>query len=91
MPCSEMTFEMASSLSGFPGTSCEIIFLTIFRTEAAEAFISESREAILTLKKDLSGMPPRGVEISKPVVTRLTVLSCMPTASATSRKDKGFK
>ena len=80
MPSWEMIFEIASSLSGFPGTSLEIIFFTIFRTDAADALMSESRDVIFTLKNDFNGIQPRGVEISKPVVTRLTVLSCIPTA-----------
>ena len=46
---------------------------------------------MLTLKKDFNVKVPLGVFINNPAVTLLTVLSCIPTVSATSFKDKGLR
>ena len=80
----------ASSLNGLPGISLDIIVFIKSRTAAAAVPFSDSEFAIDTLKKDFRVKHPLGVAMSKPLVTRLTVLSCMFTAAATSFRERGF-
>ena len=46
---------------------------------------------MLTLKNDFNVKVPLGVFINNPAVTLLTVLSCIPTVSATSFKERGLR
>ena len=58
--------------------------------KAAALLSPSSLAAMDTLNSDFIGKLPFGVAIIRPLVTRLTVLSCMPTASATFFSDNGF-
>ena len=83
---------MASSLSGSDGVSWLTNSWILFLTAAADAFSVESDWLFRdTLKNDFSGKHPIGVSIIMPDVTRLTVLSCILTALATSLRRRGFK
>ena len=55
------------------------------------AIASPSTRLMLELKKYLSSKIPCGVCVYLFVVTRLTVDSCMPMSSATSRRFKGLR
>ena len=91
MPFSLTKAAIASSLNGFFGNSFEIIVLIKSRTAAAAVPSPDSVAAMDTLKKDFSVKHPFGVAIRSPLVTRLTVLSCIFTAVATSFRERGFK
>ena len=59
------------------------------RTASAECASPPREAAIDEVKKYFSSNSPRGVAMYLFVVTRLTVLSCMPIASAMSRRISG--
>ena len=59
------------------------------RTASAECASPPRAPAIDEVKKYFSSKMPRGVAMYLFVVTRLTVLSCMPIASAMSRRISG--
>ena len=59
------------------------------RTASAECASPPREAAIDEVKKYFSSKSPRGVAMYLLVVTRLTVLSCMPIASAMSRRING--
>ena len=63
----------------------------MFLTAAADLLLSLSSVSIVTLKSDFNGNVPLGVAMSNPLVTLLTVLSCIFTATAISFNDKGAR
>src|SRR5438876_859771 len=78
------------SVSGFFGSSSSTIFLIC--ALMARALASSPVVVASPLeKKNFSGSRPRGVCTYFSFVTRLTVLSCMLTTSATSRRVRGFR
>ena len=73
-----------------PASRSPAMIASIMLRTAAAALLSPSSVASDTLNSDFSGKQPFGVASSRPLVTRLTVLSCMPTASATSLSASGI-
>ena len=89
MPLDFRVSTISSSLIGLCGCSFSINFLILNFTAAEDCELWSSFSCKLTLKKDFSSRVPCGVSMRDPVVTRLIVLSCMSTASATSRRIMG--
>ena len=71
--------------------SPSIRLLILWRTASAEWAAVPSDEAMAAVKKNFSSNTPRGVAIYLLVVTRDTVDSCIPTASATVLRFSGRK
>src|ERR1019366_5796324 len=82
---------IASSESICPGLSRSISCLIRNHTDSAEWASPPSRAEIEAVKKYLSSKRPRGVAIYLLEVTRDTVDSCTPTASAIVLRSSGRK
>src|SRR5690606_38095972 len=80
---------MRSSDSTASGGSWSISALIRYRTASAECASPLRERGIAVVKKYFSSNSPRGVAMYLFDVTRLTVLSCMSMASATSRRISG--
>ena len=65
--------------------------MIVSRTAVAAWVSLLSAELSETLKKYFIAKHPLGVSIVRPVVTLLTVLSCIPTLEAISLKTIGFR
>ncbi len=89
MPCPARTVAILLSLSGWRGFSATTSLRIWARTAVEER---SSPLPVLTWleKKYLNSNVPRGVSMYFLVVTRETVDSCNPSASATSRSTMGF-
>ena len=74
----------SSSESGFCGGSAAISARIRALTACAECVASPSPPPTAVVKKNFISSRPRGVAMNLFAVTRLTVDSCTPTASATA-------